>query len=158
VRTAFEIVSGDLGAQNALAGGGRYDGLSEVLGGPPLHGFGFAMGLDRLVMILPDDVALAKGRGPALFCAYLGEAAFHRSVAICRTLRRAGITCQMEFEAGSLRSQMRLADKLEARHVLIIGDDELARERYSIRRLKDSVQWEVTLDELETHLRDSERS
>lgn len=153
IRTAFEIVSGDLGAQNALAGGGRYDGLSEVLGGPPLQGFGFAMGLDRLVMIMPNEVGLETAPRPALFCAYLGDAAFRKALSICRSLRRQGIPCTMDFAAGSLKSQMRLASKVSAQHVLIIGDDELARDRFTLRRLKDSVQWEVSLVELEDYLR-----
>ena len=67
IRTAFEIVSGELGAQNAIAGGGRYDGLSEILGGPPVHGFGFALGLDRLIMILPDGVIGDSASGPDCF-------------------------------------------------------------------------------------------
>ena len=84
VRTAFEIVSGELGAQNALAGGGRYDGLSEVLGGPPVQAIGFAMGLDRLVMLLPEEQS-AKGKRPELFLAFMGGAAFKKALEIARS-------------------------------------------------------------------------
>jgi histidyl-tRNA synthetase len=153
VRTAFEIVSGDLGAQNALVGGGRYDGLSEVLGGPPVQGFGFAMGLDRLVMILPEQIAARAVRKPSVFVAYIGQAAFEKGLAIARLLRYEGIACHLEFGGGSLKSQMRLAGKLGAEHVLIIGDDELARDRYPIRRMEDAKQWEVSLPELSSYLK-----
>jgi len=148
VRTAFEIVSGDLGAQNALVGGGRYDGLSEVLGGPRAQGFGFAMGLDRLVMLLPEDAGRDAGYRPGVFVAYLGEEAFGKGIAVARALRRRGVTCHLEFAGGSLKSQLRQANKLGAGHVVIIGDQELRRGRYLIRRMEDSVQWDVSMAEL----------
>ncbi len=152
VRTAFEIVSGDLGAQNALVGGGRYDGLSEVLGGPAVQGFGFAMGLDRLVMILPEELAAEVSWKPEVFIAFLGEAAFKKALSVMRVLRGKGRSSYLEFTGGSLRSQLRLANKLRSQHVLIIGEAELAREKYQIRRMADSTQWEVTLPELIAYL------
>lgn len=148
VRTAFEVVAGGLGAQNAVVGGGRYDGLSEILGGPRAPGFGFAMGVDRLVMILPQHVGARGVYRPDLFLAYLGEAAFRKALEIARALRRAGHLCHMEYDGGSLKSQMRQAHRLGARHVLIVGDEELARERYQVRRMEDSRQWEASLPEL----------
>jgi histidyl-tRNA synthetase len=152
VRTAFEIVSGDLGAQNALVGGGRYDGLSEVLGGPHVQGFGFAMGLDRLVMILPEELCAGIAWRPETFIAFLGDAAFKKALSIARELRGHGRSCYVEFSGGSLKSQLRLANKLKAQHVVIIGEDELAREKYQIRRMVDATQWEITLPELITYL------
>jgi histidyl-tRNA synthetase len=152
VRTAFEIVSGDLGAQNALAGGGRYDGLAEVLGGPPAKGIGFAMGLDRLVMVMPAEQASGAQWRPELYLAYLGEAAFKRALEIARILRHNGHSCYVEFSQGSLKSQMRQANKLMAEHVLIIGDSELANDRYAIKCLQESRQWEVTVPELIDYL------
>ena len=151
-RTAFEIVSGELGAQNALAGGGRYDGLSEILGGPAAPAIGFAVGLDRLAMILSETRGQADRRTPELFLAWMGEAAFHKSLEIARRLRRAGHYCHIDFSEGSLKSRMRLANKLGARHVLIIGDNELVRERYAVKRLADSEQWEASLEEIENYL------
>jgi histidyl-tRNA synthetase len=153
VRTAFEIVSGELGAQNALAGGGRYDGLSETLGGPHVPGIGFAMGLDRLVMLLPEELSAEWQWKPELFLAYMGEAAFRKALEILRHLRHQGHRCYLDFSEGRLKNQMRLANKLKAEHVLIVGDDELARETYSIKRLEDSRQWEVTVPELEAYLK-----
>ena len=152
VRTAFEMVSGELGSQNALVGGGRYDGLSEVLGGPPVQGFGFALGLDRLVMILPDSLAEASVDMPEVYLVYLSDEALKAAISIARLLRRQGVRCHLEFGAGSLKSQMRMANRVGARHVLIIGQDELAKERYSLKRMEDSKQWEVSLPELSQYL------
>jgi len=153
VRTAFEIVSGELGSQNALAGGGRYNGLSEILGGPCVPGIGFAMGLDRLVMVLPEERSAEFQWKPEVFLASMGEPAFRKALEIARQLRHKGHSCYTDFNAeGSLKSRMRLANKLNAGHVLIIGENELARGVYSIKRLSDSKQWEVTLDQLVEYL------
>ncbi len=153
VRTAFEIVSGDLGAQNALVGGGRYDGLAEILGGPRVPGFGFAMGLDRLVMILPEKVLARAKRPPELFLAHMGDAALRQALVLARTLRHLGYACQMEFGGGSLKSQMRQANRVAAASVLIIGEAELARGRYPIKRMADSTQREVSAEELIEYMR-----
>jgi histidyl-tRNA synthetase len=152
VRTAFEIVSGDLGSQNALVGGGRYDGLAEMLGGPRIPGFGFAMGLDRLVMILPEAVQAGGRRRPDLHIAYMGDACFRRALAVARGLRHKGFTCHVEFTGGSLKSQMRQANRSGARNVLIMGEEELARGRFLLKRMDDSTQREVALEALEEHL------
>ncbi len=152
MRTAFEIVSGELGAQNALAGGGRYDGLSEILGGPPAPAIGFAMGLDRLVMVLPEEMSAKWEWKPELFLAYMGEPAFIKALSIAHELRSRGHSCYVSFESGSLKSQFRLANKLHAEHVLILGDDELARGTYSIKRMEDSAQREISQAELADYL------
>jgi histidyl-tRNA synthetase len=153
VRTAFEIVSVDLGAQNALVGGGRYDGLSEVLGGPPVSGFGFAMGLDRLVMLLPERISERWSAVTDLFLAHMGEPALGRALELARTLRSEGFRCNLDFDGGSLKSQLRLANRLNARHVLIIGEDELAGGRYLLKDLSDSSQRKLEAAEIVRHLR-----
>jgi histidyl-tRNA synthetase len=152
VRTAFEIVSGELGAQNALAGGGRYDGLSEVLGGPPAKGFGFALGLDRLVMLLADTVAGEVGYRPEIFLAYMGDRAFRQALAVARSLRSQGRSCYFDFDGGSLKSQMRMANKVNAPYVLIIGEEELSKGVFKLKRLEDSAQWDVRMEELPSFL------
>ncbi len=152
IRTTFEIVSGELGSQNALVGGGRYDGLSEILGGPAVQAIGFAMGLDRLVMVLPSEQSGAFQWKPELFMIFMGDPAFKRALEIARSLRKQGHNCYLDFSEGSLKSQMRLANKLRAEHVLIIGENELARDKYSIKKLDDSKQWDVTLPELVEYL------
>lgn len=152
VRTAFEIISKDLGSQNSLIGGGRYDGLSEVLGGPPVHAIGFAAGLDRLTMVLPEEKSAAGKWKPDLFVAYRGDTAFQKALQVARELRRRAHSCYLDYSRASLKSQMRLANKIDAAHVLIIGDDELERDRYTIRRMEDSEQWEVSIRELQEYL------
>ncbi len=153
VRTAFEIVSVDLGAQNALVGGGRYDGLSEVLGGPPVSGFGFAMGLDRLVMLLPERLSAKWVEATDLFLAHIGSQAFERALELARIFRREGFRCGLDFSGGSLKSQLRLANRLNTRHVLIIGEDELASGRYLLKDLSDSSQLQLEPAEIIRHLK-----
>ncbi len=153
VRTAFEIVSVDLGAQNALVGGGRYDGLSEVLGGPPVSGFGFAMGLDRLVMLLPEHLSARWVETTDLFLAYMGSQAFERALELARSFRREGFRCSLDFSGGSLKSQLRQANRLNARHVLIVGEDELASGRYLLKDLSDSSQRQLEPAEIIRHLK-----
>ncbi len=157
VRTAFEIVSTELGAQNALAGGGRYDGLSELLGGPPVHAIGFALGLDRLVTLLPEERSAQWQWRPELFIAYMGEPAFNKALEIARELRRLNYACYLDFLPGSLKSQLRLANKLGAKHVLIIGDQELYRQRYALKSLQDSRQWELSFPELVQYLQSARK-
>ncbi|MCS6885679.1 MAG: histidine--tRNA ligase [Acidobacteriota bacterium] len=145
-RTAFEVTSRTLGAQSALLGGGRYDGLSETLGGPPTKGFGFALGLDRFVMSLPHD--LADPSRPELYIAYLGERAFAYAMTLISKLRRQGIACVMDFEQRSLRSAMKLADKLKVAKVLIVGDNELDQGQLILRDMRSGEQQLLTEDEL----------
>ncbi len=153
VRTAFEMVSGELGAQNALVGGGRYDGLSEDLGGPRVPALGLAMGLDRIIMLLSEKQYLERKWRPELFLAHMGASAFKRAREVARELRHEGYICCFDFFEGKLKNQMRLANKLGSEHVLIIGEEELKRGRYSIKRLADSHQWEITLPELINYLK-----
>jgi histidyl-tRNA synthetase len=152
VRTAFELVSGDLGSQNSIAGGGRYDGLSEVFGGPPVSAIGFAAGLDRLTMILPDQERRSGVWRPDLFIVHLGDAAFRKALEIARELRKRQQICYLDFAGGSMKRQMRLANKMNAAHVLIIGEDELKKERFAIKKMEDSTQWEVSMPELADYL------
>ncbi len=141
-RTTFEVLAGGIGAQNALLGGGRYDGLVKHLGGPDRVGIGFAAGIERLVLALPETLALPEKR-PDVFVAALGEPARMVALALLRDLRRAGINAQVEYEGRSLKSQMKRADRLKAPLVFILGDDELARGEVSVRRMAASSQESV---------------
>jgi histidyl-tRNA synthetase len=145
-RTAFEITSGSLGSQNSLLGGGRYDGLSETLGGPPAKGFGFAHGLDRFVMSLPADVA--DPSDPKIFLAHLGKEAFDYALLLASRLRKEGISSAMDFDQRSLKSSMKLADKSKAKYALIIGENELAKGRFVLRDMSSGDQTEITEIEL----------
>jgi histidyl-tRNA synthetase len=146
-RTTFEITSGLLGAQNTLVGGGRYDGLSEAIGGPPAQGFGFALGLERLIHLLDPLQPSTEASGPAIFLAPLGDAAFQKATLLAKTLRRKGVRCALDFEARSLKSAMRLANKLRAGHVLILGENELAARSYPLKRMADSTQTVLSEEE-----------
>jgi histidyl-tRNA synthetase len=142
-RTAFEIIAEGLGAQNAIGGGGRYDGLVASLGGPSVAGIGFALGVERLVLAL---------RGPEgatafdLFIAPLGERAEASAFHLARDLRRAGLRLEIEPGRKSLKSHMRRADKLGAAFVLIVGDNELDRGAAVLRDLRSQGQAETPLE------------
>jgi histidyl-tRNA synthetase len=143
-RTTFEVLAGNIGAQSAVLGGGRYDGLVKKLGGPDRVGIGFAAGIERLVLALPETMALTEKR-PDIFVAALGEAAREPALVLLRDLRRAGLNAQVEYEGRSLKSQMKRADRLKAPVVFIIGEDELARGEVTVRRMAASAQESVPL-------------
>ena len=132
-RTTFEWTSTELGAQNAVAAGGRYDGLIELLGGPPTPAIGFALGMERLVSLLPDDVG--RPAPPDLFIATLGDQARQWAQPLLLQLRSDGYRVETDYENASLKSQMRRADKLGARWICIIGDDELKNGQVVLRNL-----------------------
>jgi histidyl-tRNA synthetase len=137
-RTTFEILGQTLGAQNALLGGGRYDGLVKKLGGPDRTGIGFAAGLERLVLALPEGSVGATT--PRAFVASVGDGARAEALRLLRELRRAGIAATMEFEGRSIKAQMKRADRLGARVALIVGGDELARGDVTLRDMRGSDQ------------------
>ena len=129
-RTTFEVLGAALGAQNALLGGGRYDGLVRQLGGPDRAGIGFAAGLERLVLAMPEGPGASA---PDAFVVALGEAARPAAHLLARDLRRAGVTTLVDYDARSLRAQMKRADRSGAGRVLILGDDEIARGEVTVR-------------------------
>jgi len=147
-RTTFEITSQSLGAQNTLIGGGRYDGLSEALGGGPLPGFGFALGLERVLLVLQEAASSVPVLAPQLFLAPLGEVAFEQAALLARDLRRRGVKCFLDFEPRSLKSAMRLANRLGAEFVLMLGEAELKSGMYPLKRMSSGEQREVGLGEI----------
>jgi histidyl-tRNA synthetase len=148
MRTTFEITSGRLGAQNTVAGGGRYDGLSEQLDGPATKGFGFGMGLERLILSIPEPNKLVPDYSPEYFIAPIGDAAFDYATLLAKQLRTAGKRVYFDFDSRSLRSQMRLADKLKAKSVIIIGDEELKSGTLVLRDMSTKEQKNVKAEEL----------
>jgi histidyl-tRNA synthetase len=149
-KTTFEMVTDRLGAQSAVAAGGRYDRLVADLGGPPLPGIGFAMGVERLALLLGnrDDAAPR----PDLFIATLGSEADGFGFRLLTRLQRQGIFAEMDYAGKSLKAQLRRADKLGARRVLILGGDELARGVAQLRDMAAGTQYEVFLNELDARL------
>jgi histidyl-tRNA synthetase len=140
-RTVFEVVSGGLGAQNALLGGGRYDGLVEELGGPAIPGFGFAAGMERLVLVMGD--ASRTGAEADLLLVGLGEEGFAGSIPLARSLRAAGLRVAMPLIDRPLGAQMKRAERLGARYALFVGASELARRRFGLKDLATGEQVEV---------------
>ena len=126
-RTTFELLTDSLGAQSAVGAGGRYDGLIKQLGGPDLPGIGFAMGMERLVLMLQQQATDQTPPASGLFIAALGDKAREAGFAMAQALRRRGLQVLMDYAGGSLKSQMKQAGKQNCRHTLIIGDDELER-------------------------------
>jgi histidyl-tRNA synthetase len=139
-RTAFEVVAQGLGAQNALGGGGRYDGLVRDLGGPDVGGIGFALGVERLALVLGPDAA-ADERRLEFVVLPLGGAAERAAVALAHRLRRGGARIDVEPAGRSLKSQMRHAAKLGARYVIILGEDELASGTVTVRDMDAKRDW-----------------
>jgi histidyl-tRNA synthetase len=137
-RTTFEILGETLGAQNALLGGGRYDGLVQALGGPDRTGIGFAAGLERLVLALPETQAVV--RSARVFVVGIGDDGRAEALTLLRELRHAGIAAQMELEARGVRAQMKRADRVDAAVTLIVGGDELARGEVTLREMKTGEQ------------------
>jgi histidyl-tRNA synthetase len=137
VKTTFEVTSGALGAQNSVLGGGRYDGLVKELGGPDLPGIGFAVGIERLVLAMPEAGAEARCD---VYLAVLAAEGRDRALVLQRALRQAGIGVLMDHEGHGLKSQMKRADKLRARMTLLLGADELARGGWTVRDMAASTQ------------------
>ncbi len=141
-RTTFEMVTGMLGSQSAVAAGGRYDGLISQLGGPAIPGIGFAMGLERIALLLGNQEFVTL---PDLFIATMGGA--DRDVAFClmEGLLKSGVRVEMDYEGKSLKSQMRRADKLKARYCVVIGENEVSSGRAAVKRMADGFQTDTSL-------------
>ena len=150
-RTTFEWTTTQLGSQSAVAAGGRYDGLVEQLGGPAIPGVGFAMGVERLTMLLKMQES-APAAGADLYIVWVGEKARDWAFPLVHRLRKKNIAVELEGEARSLKSQMRRADKFKALSVLIVGDDELAQGKAVLRDMASKHQDEISLDRIEAEL------
>jgi histidyl-tRNA synthetase len=142
-RTTFEITSGALGAQNAVLGGGRYDGLSEILGGPPTPGLGFAIGQDRLMLLVEQAGRLKSESALTAYIAWLGEETLAPAAQLARELRREGFAVEIGYEPVKLKKSLGIANKMGARFAVIIGDGELQTGRYQIKDMRSGAQQEV---------------
>jgi histidyl-tRNA synthetase len=156
-RTTFEFTHGGLGAQNALLGGGRYDGLSEALGGPKAPGIGFAIGLDRLVLTLQAQELAQKNASPQgtqvadAYIAPLGENLNAAALVLARELRRGGLTVELGDGRFRLKKSLEIANKLAWR-IVILGEDEVKSGILTVKNFLTGVQSKVTREELSAHL------
>lgn len=142
-RTVFEITTEELGSQNAVAAGGRYDGLVEELGGPPTAAVGFAVGMERLILL--HQMAFPEGFGKEItvFIAHMGEEARKRAFSLASELRDRGVAAETDYGQKSLKSQLKRADKSGARYTFIIGGDELGRGVVKVRDMAASTEREM---------------
>lgn len=143
-RTTFEVLSGDIGAQSAVAGGGRYDGLVAALGGPMVPGIGFACGMERLALLLPP----LADRAMDFYLAVLDEAALDTALVLGQSLRRHGFYGETAFEAKSPKAHLRQANKLGVKTCLLLGGDEMARGVIVVKDMATGVQTTVAQDDL----------
>lgn len=146
-RTTFEFITGDLGAQAAVGAGGRYDGLIERLGGPAVPGIGFALGMERLILLLQQKDETSSANHCDLFVAGLGEAAANLAFSLVHTLRGNGLSVLMDLEGRGLKNQMKQANRAGAGHVLIIGEDELSKGQGILRNMVTQEQQEIPLSD-----------
>jgi histidyl-tRNA synthetase len=146
-RTVFELISTELGAQDALLGGGHYDGLVEQLGGPPTPGVGFAGGMERLILVLRQ-----RNRGPQdkqrldLFLATIGEEGLRLAIRLMRELRAHGVSVDTDYRGRSLSKQIGYADQLAARYLLVLGPDEVSAKTGKIKQMDSGEELPVTIN------------
>ena len=155
-RTTFEVTAAGLGSQNAVCGGGRYDGLVELLGGQPTKGIGFAIGTDRAILSIQESGKLPHLPGLSVYIAWMSPKCYPTAVALARKLRDAGVSVELPTEEMKFKKSLGLADKLGAKYALIIGEDEVASGTYSLKRLADAHQQKLSEPDLLEYL-ESER-
>ncbi len=157
MRTTFEITAKGLGSQNAVCGGGRYDGLVELLGGPPTKGIGFAIGEDRLILSLQEAGKGAAPQGRDVYIAWMGERAYATAVRAAKDLRTAGFSVELPPTELKFGKALERADKLGSRFALILGDNEVAEGSWTLKTLADGSQQKLTEPELLEFLRNCKR-
>ncbi len=148
MRTTFEITAQGLGSQNAVCGGGRYDGLVELLGGPPTKGIGFAIGEDRLILSLQEAGKGGAASGRDVYIAWLGEKAQATAIAAARKLREAGLRVELPAVEQKFGKALGQADRLGSRYALILGEDEVASGQWTLKTLADGSQTKYSEAEL----------
>ena len=153
MRTTFEITAKGLGSQDAVCGGGRYDGLMELLGGPPTKGIGFAIGEDRLILALQEAGKGGEARGRDVYIAWMGEGAQPAAIAAAQKLRNAGFRVELPPTEQKFGKALGQADKLGSRYALILGEDEVASGLWTLKTLADGSQQKYAEAELLAFLR-----
>lgn len=148
-KTAFEFVTTKIGAQGTVCGGGRYDHLIEELGGPPIPGVGFGLGIERLLMVMEASGAyFPPDEGVEVFIAVMGDRAKAFGLKLCREMRQKGIVAEMDTLARNIKGQFKYADRLHAKYTLIIGDNEIDKGVVSVKDMANSSQKEVRIEDI----------
>lgn len=148
-KTAFEFVTTKIGAQGTVCGGGRYDHLIEEIGGPPIPGVGFGLGIERLLLLMESAGAEFPDEDhPDVFIAVMGDAAKAYGLKLCRDLRAKGLAVEMDTLARNIKGQFKYADRLKARYTVVIGDNELAEGSATVKDMARSEQHQVAFDDL----------
>ena len=155
MRTTFEITAQGLGSQNAVCGGGRYDGLVELLGGPPTKGIGFAIGEDRLILSLQESGKATAAPGRDIYIAWMGEKAFATAIRAAKDLRAAGYRVELPATEQKFGKALGQADKLGSRFALILGEDEVISGEWTLKTLVDGSQKKYSESELLEYLRET---
>ncbi|MBL7995666.1 ATP phosphoribosyltransferase regulatory subunit, partial [bacterium] len=151
-KTAYEIQSENLGSQNALGGGGRYDLLTESLGGKPTPAVGFAAGIERLIIVMEAE-NLSFGEPPEIdvYLVVLGDVAVTAAMPYVQTLRQHNITCEIDYLKRSMKAQMRDANRQKAKFTVILGDNEIAKKECVVKNMDSGEQTTIALAELDTY-------
>jgi histidyl-tRNA synthetase len=148
-KTAFEFVSNKIGAQGTVCGGGRYDHLIEVIGGPPIPGVGFGLGIERLLMIMEaSGCEIPESAQLDVFIAVMGERAKLFGLSLMRSLRNQGVKAEMDSLGRNIKGQFKYADRLAAKYTIVIGDNELDQSMVSIKNMATSEQKQVSLGDI----------
>ncbi len=152
-RTAFELTSPDLGSQDALAGGGRYDLLVEELGGQPTPAVGFAAGMERLLIACEElGIQLGEEKSVDVYVVTLGDAARKWGLSHLPKLRAAGLSAAMDYKGRSMKAQMKDANREHARFTIIVGDNELEEAKFTLRNMKESEESALSFEDIITKL------
>jgi len=148
-RTVFEIVAGELGAQNSIGGGGRYDGLIKMLGGPELPSIGFGTGLERVIQtMIKQQVPLPKPYSPQLFIIALGEESKEAGFLLVHELRSQGICAEMDYSSRKLGKIMQIAHQMQSQYVLVLGENELHTQVVELKKMETGEKIQLSLPEL----------
>lgn len=153
-KTAFEVQSSDLGAQSAVLGGGRYDGLVSEMGGAPTPAVGFGSGIERTLAIMEaQGIEIPADTHPSVFIVTLGDAPRMTGIKLLAALRKSGIAAETDYAGKSMKAQMRSADREQARYVIIIGEDELTRGQVKLRDMETREETDVPLADAVEHIK-----
>lgn len=152
-KTAFEFVTTSIGAQGTVCGGGRYDHLMEELGGPPIPGVGFGLGIERLLLTMEAaGIEIPEPETTEVFIAVMGDDAKAFGLKLLRQLRQAGIHAEMDVLARNIKGQFKYANRINAKKTIVIGDNELAEKKVAVKDMATSTQTEIAIDDILTEL------